>query len=86
VGHAALVPEIGRVDAEYIIFVDQPYRNRGLGSSLTVFAVDYARQKGLESIWLRVESYNFRAIKVYRKAGFRFLDEGERERTMTLNL
>jgi len=86
VGHAAIVHDLDRLDGEYIVFVIQPYRNRGLGSALTALAMDKARAVGLKCVWLTVEAYNFRAIKVYRKAGFRFSDEGERERTMFLGL
>ena len=86
VGHASLVADFDRQDAEYIIFVDQPYRNRGLGSELSALAVETARKLGLQSLWLTVESYNFRAIRVYRKVGFQFCDECERERVMILRL
>jgi ribosomal protein S18 acetylase RimI-like enzyme len=85
-GHSALLPDLDRGDAEYIIFVSHKCRNRGLGTALTSMAVERARQLGLLRIWLTVESYNFRAIKLYRRAGFIFLDQGERERTMLLEL
>jgi ribosomal protein S18 acetylase RimI-like enzyme len=86
VGHSALLPDFDKGDAEYIIFVSQHCRNRGLGTALTSMAAERARTLGLTRIWLTVESYNFRAIKLYRRAGFVFLDRGERERTMILSL
>lgn len=86
VGHCALILDRKREDGEYIIFVDQPYRNRGLGTELTAVAVQKARELGLKRLWLTVEAFNFRAIRVYRKVGFQFCDEGERERTMVLGL
>jgi len=86
VGHAVLLSDLDRKDGEYIIFVCQPYRNRGLGTVLTAMATDKARALGLKIVWLTVEAYNFRAIRVYRNAGFRFIDEGERERTMSLDI
>lgn len=86
VGHCALIMDQKREDGEYIIFVDQPYRNRGLGTELTAVAVQKARELGLKRLWLTVEAFNFRAIRVYRKVGFQFCDEGERERTMVLGL
>jgi diamine N-acetyltransferase len=86
VGHAAVIPDLDRADGEYIIFVLQPFRNRGLGSVLTEMAVKTSRNRGLTTLWLTVESYNFRAIRVYWKVGFEFCDQGERERTMMLRL
>jgi len=86
VGHAAILPDLDRADGEYIIFVQLPYRNRGMGSELTAMAVERARLTGLKVLWLTVESINFRAIRVYKKSGFLFCDEGERERTMILRL
>jgi RimJ/RimL family protein N-acetyltransferase len=86
VGHAALLPDEKRLDGEYIIFVLLPYRNRGLGTELTQATVAKAIELGLKNVWLTVESYNFHAIRVYRKAGFLFCDDGELERTMMLSL
>jgi len=86
VGHASLIQEPARGTGEYLIFVNLPYRNRGLGTELTHLAIDRARQMGLCSVWLTVEALNFRAIKLYKKMGFVFRDSGERERTMMLKL
>ncbi len=86
VGHSALIPDEARKDGEYIIFVSETFRNRGVGTELTAVAVAKARELDLNLIWLTVESFNFRAIKLYRKTGFIFTDQGERERTMVLRL
>lgn len=86
VGHSALIPDVEKNDGEYIIFVSEAFRNRGVGTELTSVAVKKARELGLGLIWLTVESFNFRAIKLYRKTGFVFTDQGERERTMVLKL
>jgi RimJ/RimL family protein N-acetyltransferase len=86
VGHSSMIADISAGDAEYLIFVDGRYRNRGLGTELTCIAVDRAREMGLKSIWLTVEALNFKAIKLYKKMGFEFSDSGERERTMILEL
>lgn len=84
VGHAALFPDFQRLDAEYVIFIDHTHRNRGLGSELTALAVETARLLGIETIWLTVEATNLRAIRVYKKVGFKFCDEYGSERTMIL--
>jgi len=82
VGHAALMPGPDDQRAEFIIFVLQAFRNRGLGTELTRLALERAKEMGLKEVWLTVEAFNFRAINLYRKVGFEFLDAGERERTM----
>ncbi len=86
VGHACLIPDLARGDAEFLIFVSQEYRNRGLGAELTRMAVEKARALGLAGIWLTVEAFNFRAIALYKKFGFEFCDECDKERTMILKL
>lgn len=86
VGHSSLLSEPEKSSGEYLIFVDQTYRNRGLGTVLTRLAIDRARELGLDTVWLTVEALNFKAIKLYKKIGFEFCDTGERERTMTLKL
>ncbi|MFH1115660.1 MAG: GNAT family N-acetyltransferase [Pseudomonadota bacterium] len=86
VGHAAVLPDLKKADGEYVVFVLQAYRNKGLGTVLTEAAMRKAEIEGLEIMWLTVEAFNFRAIKVYKKVGFEFCDECERERTMVLRL
>ncbi len=86
VGHAAVLPDLEKADGEYVVFVLQAYRNKGLGTVLTEMAMRKAGSEGLHTMWLTVEAFNFRAIKVYKKVGFEFCDEGERERTMMLRL
>jgi GNAT superfamily N-acetyltransferase len=86
VGHAAIIPDFERSDGEYVIFVSEPFRNRGLGAALTEMAIDDSRSIGLKRLWLTVEAFNFRAIRLYRNAGFAAVDRGETEITMILRL
>lgn len=86
IGHAAVIPDFARKDAEFLIFVDQRHRNKGIGSALTARVLDNSRGMGLASIWLTVESFNFRAIRLYLKFGFRFCDAADSERLMRLEL
>ena len=86
VGHGALVSNRERNEGEYIIFIARPYRKRGLATVLTKTAIQRAKALGLGSVWLTVESDNFKAIKLYTKMGFRFCDEGLSERQMALLL
>ncbi len=86
VGHAALVTDEQRKDAEYLIFICEGFRGRGLGTALTRMVMERARQMSLLFVWLTVEGYNFRAIRLYKKFGFIFNDEGGWERIMILRL
>lgn len=76
VGHAALLPNMPKGDAEYLIFVGGPHRRRGLGAVLTLAALRKAQELGMDTVWLTVESDNFRAIRLYKKMGFDFCDRG----------
>lgn len=86
IGHAALILDKERNDAEFLIFILSSHRNRGLGKKLTQMAVEKARKLELKAVWLTVEAFNFRAVSVYRKCGFVFLDTGEPERHMRIDL
>ncbi|MBU2550824.1 MAG: GNAT family N-acetyltransferase [Proteobacteria bacterium] len=86
VGHAALIPDFVSQDAEFLIFVKQHYRSRGLGSGLTRAALERARDLGLEMVWLTVEGHNFRAIGLYRKFGFVFCEDQGWDRMMLIRL
>ena len=85
IGHGVLLPDFEKGDAEYLIFVDQARRGRGVGTALTRVALWKAESLRLEKIWLTVEAFNFRATKLYRKCGFGFCEAGgcQSERTMT---
>ena len=86
IGHSVLLVNREQLDAEYIIFVGGPHRKQGIGSALTQAAIRKAQELGLKSLWLTVESDNFRAIKLYRKVGFDFCDAGLSERKMILKI
>ena len=86
IGHSSLMAEIQKRDAEFIIFVSEPFRSRGIGTELTLLAVEKAKELGLTKVWLTVESFNFRAIGLYQKVGFRLSGEPDRERIMVLSL
>ena len=86
VGHASLLPDFVKKDAEYMIFMNQDYRGRGLGTALTDFAMCRARELDLKNIWLTVDGHNYRAIGLYKKFGFGFCDDGGWERFMSLKL
>ncbi len=87
VGHVVLLPDFKKRDAEYLIFIIGSNRGTGIGSALTQTAIKRAESLGLKSIWLMVDAYNFRAIKLYKKYGFSFSDiyRSASERLMVYN-
>ena len=86
IGHAALIHDPDKGDGEFLIFVDRSCRNRGVGKALTRMALDRAGELGLAAVWLSVETYNFRAINLYKRFEFIFCDTNECERTMICQL
>ena len=88
VGHVVILPDPARYDAEYLIFVGQSHRGRGVGKELTHTVIRRARDLGLNTVWLTVDSYNFRAIKLYKNAGFELHEDQSlaTERVMILKL
>jgi RimJ/RimL family protein N-acetyltransferase len=85
IGHAMLCPD-GVQRAEFAIFLDQHFRNQGIGTALTFATLRYARDKGLRRLWLSVEVINSSAIRVYKKAGFRLSAMFGPEQEMGLDL
>ena len=74
VGLKNIDPEKG--NAEYWGYVgDKDYWGKGIGKFMLQEAILHALELKLQSIYLRVASYNQRAITLYKKAGFKFCNE-----------
>ncbi len=88
IGHVVILPDFEKSDAEYLIFVSQVSRGLGVGKELTSSAIKKAGELGLRVVWLTVDSYNFRAINLYKKSGFQLRGEcsSSSERVMFLDL
>ncbi|RLA92730.1 MAG: GNAT family N-acetyltransferase [Deltaproteobacteria bacterium] len=87
VGHAVMIPSEEGEDAEFMIFVLQGQRNRGIGSSLIRYALQDGKKRGIKRVWLSVGRDNLIAIRLYRKFGFNFKDQSiDSERIMTLDI
>lgn len=87
IGHVVLLPNFTKHDAEYLILVHQSSRGIGVGTMLTRASIERARSLGLQTLWLSVDRYNFRAKKLYKKSGFVFdADSSAWSQSMTLNL
>jgi len=86
IGHAVLIPDVKGKSGEFTIFVDQNYRNLGIGTELAWFNLEKFRDLDFEFAWLTVRVLNFIAIKLFRKVGFEFCDADSYERVMAMKL
>lgn len=84
IGHGALIPDTKGRSAEFVIFVHQAFRNRGIGTQLSAFALEKAKSLGLESVWLTVSVTNSVAMRLYQRLGFQYCDMDDCERIMTI--
>jgi len=86
-GHVCLTEISQRDRCELLIFVQPCHQNFGIGTQLTRGAQLLARALGYRRIWLMVETTNPRAIHVYEKTGFRFLQaQADLEKEMEVHL
>lgn len=85
VGHAMLCA-VNPIRAEFAIFIQQDFRNQGIGTKLTEVTLEFAKEKGYKRIWLSVEVNNLAAIRVYKKLGFRTRDLFGPEQEMEVSL
>lgn len=52
------------------LYLEPPYRGKGIGNEALMLMMDIARGKGCNEIYLNVYYGNKRAIKAYERAGF----------------
>lgn len=70
-GHSFLATS-GADEAEVAVFVQQGYRQRGIGIALVKAVLRWAEQKGLRRIWARSASENAPGMRLLKRCGFRF--------------
>lgn len=70
VAHAALVPD-GRGSHELAVFVHQEFQGAGIGLRAVRWLLEVGRRRGVDHVWLTVEPWNARAVRLYQRAGFR---------------
>lgn len=65
-------------DCEYWGYIgNKNYWGKGFGKEIVLKLIEIAKQKNLNSIWLKVLKNNNRAIKLYKKLGFNVENETE---------
>jgi RimJ/RimL family protein N-acetyltransferase len=86
VGHASIIDVPGEDFCEFIFFVHQDFRGRGIG---TVLAGEICRRAlclGKKRIWLMIESANDDAVAAVYRIGFRISGVHGGEYEMELDL
>ena len=72
-GNLSLIPYKYQDKRCYLIAnvaVDPAYRRKGIARSLTNSAIEHARKRGTDEIWLNVRSENEAAMIMYQSLGF----------------
>lgn len=69
IGHAVYSPSTAS-EADYVIFLDPEYQNRGIGTVLIQHTIKHAASDGIDRIVSHVSHDNKGAIHVYEKIGF----------------
>jgi len=75
IGHVVVLPNLENADAECLIFVDQFNRGLGIGTALIRAAIKQAEEIRIKLLWLIIDAHNIRAMRLYKKCGFNFLEE-----------
>ncbi len=52
------------------LYLKKDYRGKGWGRALLEMIIDFAKEKGVERVWLRTTERNVQALKIYKKNGF----------------
>jgi len=72
-GNLSLIPYKYQGKRCYLIAnvaVDPVYRRKGIARTLTNAAIDHARKRGMDEIWLHVRSENEAALNLYQSLSF----------------
>jgi RimJ/RimL family protein N-acetyltransferase len=85
IGHVGVTPA-DDPEPHLVVFLDQEFRNRGIGSELLRQMIAYAGEWGHDALALRVTGDNRRAIDVYDNLGFDVVDRLGAELEMSLSL
>ncbi|MDY6950538.1 MAG: GNAT family N-acetyltransferase [Thermodesulfobacteriota bacterium] len=86
IGHAALAFSDSCLCPEYLVFIQKGFRDSGIGTVLSQTMKKVAEEAGCEKILLTVRTANRRAIRVFERVGFGFLDGIQPCRDMALEL
>lgn len=83
-----IINDYGHVDDEtpsFAISLYEDYRGRGIGIQLMVEMLELLKQRGYRKASLAVQKANY-AVRMYRKVGFKTVDENSEEYIMVCEL
>lgn len=83
-----IMNDYGHIDDDtpsFAISLYEEYRGNGIGTKLMETMLKLLREKGYRKTSLAVQKNNY-AVKMYKKVGFRIVDENEQEYIMACNL
>ena len=86
IGHAAIDILRNKSSPEYMIFLDQDFRNRGIGTSQTMIIKKICEELGCKQVWVAITCHSMLGIRVFKKLGFKFTGAIGPEREMVLKL
>ncbi len=72
-GVVRLVNDYGNRSAEFAIIVADPWHAQGLGSAMTDFILEIARERGLERVHAQVLSTNDIMLRMFDRRGFKIM-------------
>jgi len=72
--------------AEYFIFIHPDFQRQGIGTAITLYVKDWAKQENLSCIWVIVDRKNFLAISLCLNVGFRRIGSSGSDWEMILTL
>jgi acetyltransferase len=71
IGVGRLIADPDRVNAEYAVFVADPWQNKGLGGILTDYCLEIAKNWGIRKVTAETTPDNVRMIRIFEKRGFK---------------
>jgi acetyltransferase len=75
-GVVRLVGDAWNENAEYAIVVADPWQGQGLGSKMTDYILEIAKEREIRKVYGNVLSNNEGMIRIFRQKGFSFKQEG----------
>lgn len=85
IGHIGVAPRESKTPA-FVTFVSESYQNQEIGSELLRHTIAYAAEYDHAELHLSVDTYNERAISVYRNVDFEVKGENPMELIVRLEL
>lgn len=83
-----IMNDYGHINSEtpsFAISLYEDYRGKGIGTKLMLKMLEILKQKGYKQASLAVQKENY-AVKMYKKVGFKIVDENKEEYIMICEL